>query len=181
MGIQHASAWATFGSGFLWGVLAIASVNALSYFYYSSGWGNLFGTQTDAPVAIGFPWLIWHNGIGFDQPTHRPAMVWANAVAGLLLSAVIGAAAVFAGAKRSSTPERPQVEKQGLFQFRLVELMAATGLVGLILADTEPTGNWPGKSMSMARQRCFKARKQQTTFGTTVPCTSHWNGLTNLM
>lgn len=53
---------AVFRLAFLCALLVMASLNALSYFVRSRGWGGLLGRNVDGREAIGFPWLAWEEG-----------------------------------------------------------------------------------------------------------------------
>lgn len=47
-------------------MMLYAAINALSWFYLSEGWSDLFGgTQNAATEAVGFPFQIWQEGASY--------------------------------------------------------------------------------------------------------------------
>jgi hypothetical protein len=94
-----------FRLGFTCMLLAWATLNALSYFVRSDGWGNLLGTQPDAAEAIGFPWIIWAEGPGVGSSRIDPVMLAADAALGIIFSILAGLAAV--GCKRIAVRSSP--------------------------------------------------------------------------
>ena len=83
-----------FRLGFTCMFLAWATLNALSYFVRSDGWGNLLGSQPDAAEAIGFPWIIWAEGPGLSSSRVDPIMLAADAVLGIACSILAGLVAL---------------------------------------------------------------------------------------
>ena len=129
-----------FGLGVGWGLMLFATANCLSYFYWSSGWGNLLGTRDDQPVGIGFPLLIWHNGFSYPDPVLRWGYLFAN-----ILLAVIGAAAIgwcFSRIKRMDTPRSASSPRPQFFQFNIGELLLMTVVVAAVLAVAGPALDW---------------------------------------
>ena len=81
-----------FKIGFLATVLIFAALNAASWFFRSSSWGNLCGyTQTSSGEAIGFPFEFWrinqiyHGGWLFNFP-----VLFGNAAIALVVSVTLG-------------------------------------------------------------------------------------------
>jgi hypothetical protein len=129
-----------FGLGVGWGLMLFATANCLSYFYWSSGWGNLLGTRDDQPVGIGFPFLIWHNGFSYPDPVMRWGYLFAN-----ILVAVIGAAAIgwcFSGIKLKGAPSSASSTRPQFFQFNIGELLLMTVVVAAVLAVAGPALDW---------------------------------------
>ena len=76
-----------FFRGMAIGLLAMASINAVSYFVRSDDWSSLVGPPESNQEAIGFPWIIWeagnqYGGFFADYP---------NLALNLLVAVVVGA------------------------------------------------------------------------------------------
>ena len=83
-----------FRLGFTVMLLAWATLNALSYFVRSDGWGNLLGTRPDAAEAIGFPWIIWEESSGGSSFQIDQIGLAADAALGIAFSVLAGLAAL---------------------------------------------------------------------------------------
>lgn len=135
-----------FRLGFTCILLAWATLNALSYFGRSDGWGNLLGNQPDAAEAIGFPWIIWEEGPGLNSSRIDPVGLAADAALGIICSILAGLAAV--GCKRMpvrssplpcppaavpTSPRKLQFSLRALLMVAVVEAL----VFGLIQASVE--------------------------------------------
>ena len=94
-----------FRLGFTCMLLAWATLNALSYFLRSDGWGNLLGSQPDAAEAIGFPWIVWEEGPGLSSTRIDLVMLSADAALGIICSVLAGLAT--AGCKGNAVRSSP--------------------------------------------------------------------------
>jgi hypothetical protein len=129
-----------FRLGFTWAVLAWATLNAVSYFYWSDGWGNLLGTQPDCAEAVGFPWVIWEQGHTYSGHfCHVPALL-GDALLALLLGVATGLAVArydlrslgedHDGLANETTPQQSPRH----IQFSLRTLLLVTALAAMFLA-----------------------------------------------
>ena len=126
-----------FRIGFTCMLLAWATLNALSYFLRSDGWGNLLGSQPDAAEAIGFPWIVWEEGPGLSSTRIDLVMLSADAALGIICSVLAGLAT--AGCKgnavRSSPlpcPPAAVAASPRKLQFSLRALLMAAVVEGLV-------------------------------------------------
>ncbi|HIQ21024.1 MAG TPA: hypothetical protein EYH34_07300 [Planctomycetes bacterium] len=123
-----------FIGGSLWAVSGWAALNAVSYFWWSGGWGNLLGTRPGSFEAIGFPWVVWRQGQPYGNPVALAAdaglglaVAWAGGWVAQRLGRRCVASPVAQGQARDTTARRP-------LQFSLRGLLAATALVAGTLA-----------------------------------------------
>jgi len=120
-----------------WCVLVAAALNSLSYFYWSSGWGNLFGGGSESPEGIGFPLLFWHNQ--FEVP--NSGLLPVNFVVNVGLPFLIGAIVEWSLGNRRPEPAGIEAEVPGegestpnVWQLSLGELMMGTAVLAVIFA-----------------------------------------------
>ena len=120
------SSFKWFARGLLVGVLVLGSLNALSFFFRSQGWGSLLGDRNPRDEAIGFPLLIWQEASGYGSHTLK---LWAfgfDILFGLLIGSAIGMLAVLNKARLNQISRRFQAQsnKQHLkMQFSMRGLM----------------------------------------------------------
>ena len=127
-----------FVRGFVVGILIIASLNSLSYFFRSDGGGNLVGTAPAHREALGFPFELWEAG-----NTYGGLFI---DVTGLLLN---GAVAIAIGVASGLMTLRYRIplnrlveefeqamadQRQRSVQISVRGLLAATGLAALFAA-----------------------------------------------
>jgi hypothetical protein len=129
-----------FRLGFTWAVLAWATLNAGSYFFWSDGWGNLLGTQPGCTEAIGFPWVIWEQGQTYSgHVCHVPALV-GDALLAIGLGVVAGLATA-RHSRRSQDEDHDETPTDTAAhrsprqnQFSLRTLLLVTALAAMFLA-----------------------------------------------
>jgi hypothetical protein len=130
-----------FRIGFSWTLLAWASLNALSYFVWSRGWGNLLGTHPGAAEAVGFPWIIWTQD---THLCHIPALLGDTAL-GLLAAATAGLATAWVANKIGWVGNEPspiaaaRLCPKRQWQFSLRALFVVTTIVAIVLAIARMT------------------------------------------
>ncbi len=121
-----------------------AALNAISYFVLSQVWGNLFGGQNDHPVAIGFPFLISHNGYEFPEGSIWPVNLF------LYFGIAILFGSMAAGVIRRRVPVKDEVDGALLemeqvvprmFQLSIFELMAGTVVLAVIFGALGHSAN----------------------------------------
>jgi hypothetical protein len=130
-----------FRIGFSWTLLAWASLNALSYFVWSRGWGNLLGTQPGVAEAVGFPWIIWRQ----DTYLCRiPALLGDTALgllaataAGFVTARVAGKTVLIDDGRSNNLVTGSPAPRQ--WQFSLRALFVVTTIVAIVLAVARMT------------------------------------------
>jgi hypothetical protein len=124
--------------GFAVGILISGSLNALSYFFRSQGWGNLLGTAPRHHESIGFPCVLWETG-----NTYGGYFVdFLGLLGNFLFAAAVGAACGLITLRHRERLNRlveqfdEAVERQtrARVQFSLRGLFAATALAALVAA-----------------------------------------------
>ena len=120
-----------FRLGFTSTLLAWATLNALSYFVWSDGWGNLLGTRPDAAEAIGVPWIIWEEGPGLSSSEIDLVALSANVAFGVCCTVLAGLAAARFGwtdspapLSPSSAPTVPSAPRKLQFSLRALLMVA---------------------------------------------------------
>jgi len=118
------------------GMLSMAAVNAVSYFFRSADWSGLIGRPESLKASLGFPWVIWEEG-----NTYRGMFVdYPNLFWNILFASVVGAAIGTWAARRSDDLNRliRQMPTQGVdrehhpIQFSLRSLMIGTVVAALV-------------------------------------------------
>ncbi len=136
----------SFRLGFTCVLIAWATLNAISYFVWSEGWGNLLGTQPDASEAIGVPRIVWEEGPGVSSSEIDSDALAANGAIGVFCSILAGLAA--ARFVRTSgplpetpppTPAVPKVPRKLQFSLRALLMVAVVEALvfGAIRASVE--------------------------------------------
>ena len=132
-----------FARGCAGGFIFYAALNAMSWFFRSSGWSDLCGaTLNEHTEAIGFPFEIWREGA-----SHQ-GMIFARLGIHLLIGLVVSIAAGFAVAAMSSRLESMMPEdKPGNTVFRLTfsvrGLFVVTSMIAVALGITQSLGSSP--------------------------------------
>ncbi|TWU47879.1 hypothetical protein [Rubripirellula reticaptiva] len=91
----RASAGRWFMRGLAIGMLLMAAVNALSYFFRSSDWSGLVGRPATLNSAIGFPWQVWEAGNTYGGMFADYRAMGLNIASAAVVGCVIGAFAVW--------------------------------------------------------------------------------------
>jgi hypothetical protein len=72
------------------GLLLLASINALSYFFRSADWGGLVGQPTSSKESVGFPFTVWEAGNTYGGMfADYPNMGW-NILVAVAIGSIIG-------------------------------------------------------------------------------------------
>lgn len=126
-----------FRLGFTISLLVWASLNSLSYFVRSGGWGNLVGMHPEGVEAIGFPWTVWGEGGTYGSRHMSTAAMAADAAVAVAASLAVGAAVAWLANKRSPglTPSAtipPEATRR--FQFSLRSMLIGTAAVAFVLS-----------------------------------------------
>jgi hypothetical protein len=120
------------------GILICGSLNALSYFVRSDGWGNLLGTTPEHRESIGFPCELWETG-----NTYGGYFVdFLGLLGNTLFAAAVGAACGWLMLRHRERLNRlvGQLDEaaagraRNKFQFSLRGLLLATALAALVAA-----------------------------------------------
>ena len=127
----------TFRLAFTSSLLVWATLNSLSYFARSGGWGNLVGTEPQAIEAIGFPWVIWGEGGACGSRFMSGAAMAGDAALAVAASLAVGLATAWLAARRpcgepSQTPLPPEATRR--FQFSLRTMLISTAAVAFVLS-----------------------------------------------
>jgi hypothetical protein len=117
------------------GMLLMASVNALSYFFRSADWAGLVGQPTKAQESVGFPFKIWEAGNTYGGMFADYQNLGLNILIAALIGAIIGSIA----AHQTEFLNRMVTEMQGEatrhqhqpIQFSLRGLLIATTVVAV--------------------------------------------------
>jgi len=136
-----------FLAGFLWTALAFASLNAISYFVRSEGWGNLLGDHPGNDEAIGFPMLIWHQGGSFFSYNAMIGDILFAASVGTLAGVVVLLGSKFWLSGANILTDDQAVKLDFRFQFSLRGLLLFTAVISVVAGIT---ANIPGFNNSVA-------------------------------
>lgn len=123
--------------GLVLGALMLGSVNALSFFFRSRGWGSLLGSRETNDEAIGFPLMIWEEGSGYGSHPLHVIPFAVNIATALLLGTVIGVLAIWQRPTLNQIMDRFRSESDGRdvrLQFSLRGLLITTVLAALASA-----------------------------------------------
>ena len=127
-------------------LLAWATLNAVSYFVWSDGRGNLLGNRPDAAEAIGVPWVVWEEGPGVTSSEIDLVALAANVALGVFCSVLVGLAAAPFGRpgaaslpSPSPTPAIPTAPRKLQFSLRALLMVAVVEALvfGAIRASVE--------------------------------------------
>ncbi len=131
---DSAAAWLM--RGLVVGGLILGSANALSFFFRSSGWGSLLGSRQPHDEAIGFPLMLWEEGVGYASHPLLVGPFLFDVATGLVLGTVIGAVAVWQRPTLNQIMDRfrRQSVHQVRMQFSLRGLMITTVLAAIAAA-----------------------------------------------
>lgn len=141
---SHSAAAGSFnGAPWLWflraaslGVLVMAGLNAVSYFFRSSRWGSLVGRAEMNHESLGFPFVIWEAGNTYGGWYVDYRLLAANAAVALGVGSVFGWFTAMRSEIFNRWVESMLSEMSGdqhrPIQFSLRGLMIATGLVAVV-------------------------------------------------
>ena len=134
--------------GMAGGFIVYAAMNAVSWFFRSTGWSDLCGATLNAHTeAIGFPFEIWREGAG------NQGLVLVNLgihlLIGLIISLATGFAAVALSHKfEAMLPEEdPATKSTFSMTFSVRGLMIVTSLIALL---------WASHKHSARRRGCWE-------------------------
>jgi hypothetical protein len=126
-----------FRVGFTSSLLIWATLNSLSYFVRSGGWGNLVGSQPQGIEAIGFPWTVWGEGGAYGSRFMSTAAMAGDAALAVVASLAVGLAMAWLAAKKPPGTEpqtAPPPEATRRFQFSLRTMLISTAFVAFVLS-----------------------------------------------
>ncbi|MFG0288641.1 MAG: hypothetical protein ACF8CQ_10715 [Rhodopirellula sp. JB044] len=144
---ERADFIATFGSkprwlirGLAFGMLAMASLNALSYFWRSDHWGSLLGEVRMRGESIGFPFEIWESGNTYGGLFADYPMIGANILVAFVVSLPIGILAAWMSpwlndlmlAAFADVDVRDENEPSKPMQFSIQSLMIVTTVAAVL-------------------------------------------------
>ncbi len=71
------------------GLLTLAAINAISYFFRSSDWSSLIGKSKSLNESVGFPWKVWeagntYGGMYADYPSMGLNILFATVVGSVI-------------------------------------------------------------------------------------------------
>lgn len=122
--------------GVVVGALILGSLNALSFFFRSSGWGSLLGSREPNDEAIGFPLTVWEEGFGYGSHPLLVGPFVTNIAIGVAAGLAIGALAIWKRPELNRIMERfrGQSKQQVKLQFSLRGLLITTVLAAVSAA-----------------------------------------------
>jgi hypothetical protein len=125
-----------FARGFAVGILIVASLNSVSYFFRSDGGGNLVGTTPRHHEALGFPFELWETGNTYGGLFVDVTGLLLNGVIAIVVGVVCGLLTLRYRAPLDQLIEDfEQVmadQEQRRVQISIRGLLAATGLAALL-------------------------------------------------
>lgn len=84
------SSYRWFLRGFGGGIVLLAAFNALSYFFLSDGWWELFGMAPKVNEALGFPFIIWDETNGNGIGAFNESAFWYNVFTAFTFGLICG-------------------------------------------------------------------------------------------
>lgn len=132
-----------FARGAAGGFIFYAALNALSWFFRSTGWSDLCGaTLNEHTEAIGFPFEIWREGTGHQGLVL--AALGIHLLIGLAVSIVAGFVAVSLSSRiESIMPEEPTSKTVFRMTFSVRGLLIVTSLIAIALGFIQSLGTSP--------------------------------------
>jgi hypothetical protein len=131
---DSATRW--FLRGLAVGMLLIASINALSYFFRSARWGTIVGRPAAFQESIGFPFQVWEAGNTYGGMFVDYQVLGLNILVAMLVGTVVGWITARHTASLNRLIEQMQFDATGResppIQFSLRGLMLATLIVAVI-------------------------------------------------
>lgn len=116
----------------------MGSLNALSFFFRTGGWGSLLGGLDARNEAIGFPFEVWHAGNMYGGLFVNYVGLLLNLSIGLAICVAIGLGTLtqtrWLNRMISDIESRVGEREKQQFQFSLRGLMLATVLAALLSA-----------------------------------------------
>ncbi|MFT5523184.1 MAG: hypothetical protein ACI9G1_001408 [Pirellulaceae bacterium] len=135
-----------FVRGVLVGCLLVGASNAVSYFFRSDGFGNLFDKPGGAREVIGFPWVVWEAGKTYDGYFVDYVTLGLNCVFGIGLGVVLGLILMSQAAWLNRLVDHVESEfplEGSKLQFSLRGLFGATILASICAAVAANFGSNP--------------------------------------
>ena len=124
-------------NGMVAGLLFAATLNSLSYFFRSGGWGNLFKPR-QTPQALGFPWEVWRYGVSYENGAmvDSRAML-GNLAVGLIVGVAFGLLAIWNRDwlnrfSQNMIDEDAKKISNTKMQFSLRGMLVVTGIVAVV-------------------------------------------------
>lgn len=141
-----ASKFRWFLRGFAGGFILLAALNALSWFFRSDGWSDLCGaTLFEHTEAIGFPFEIWREGLGYkgglmvDLPS-----LGINFAISLTIAVIAGLIAVRLSNQIEAMLPEEQTSNAGFrLTFSVRGLLIVTTLIAIAIGLTQSLGPSP--------------------------------------
>ena len=143
MGKTSTSKLRWFVRGMAGGFILYAALNALSWFFRSTGWSDLCGaTINEHTEAIGFPFEIWREGAGHQGLVL--AALGIHLLIGLVVSIVAGFVAVALSQRiESMLPEESTDKTVFKMTFSVRGLLIVTSLIAVTLGLVQSLGASP--------------------------------------
>ena len=143
MGKTGTSKLRWFVRGAAGGFIFYAALNAVSWFFRSTGWSDLCGaTLNDHTEAIGFPFEIWREGEGHQGLVL--AALGIHLLIGLAVSIAAGFAAVALSPRiESMLPEEQPTSTVFRLTFSVRGLLIVTSLIAIALGLVQSLGSSP--------------------------------------
>ena len=143
MGKTGTSKLRWFVRGLAGGFIFYAALNALSWFFRSTGWSDLCGaTLNNHTEAIGFPFEIWREGEGHQGLI--VARLGIHLLIGLVVSIAAGFFVVAASSRlESMLPEEQSSSTVFRLTFSVRGLLIVTSLIAVALGLVQSLGSSP--------------------------------------
>ena len=132
-----------FFRGMAGGFILYAALNAMSWFFRSTGWSDLCGaTLNEHTEAIGFPFEIWREGAGHQE--HVLTALGIHLLIGLMVAIAAGFIAIVLSPRiELMLPEETADNSVFRLTFSVRGLLIVTSLIAVALGLTKSLGASP--------------------------------------
>ncbi len=131
-----------FFRGFLAGILLMGSLNAISFFVRTGGWGSLLEGFGAGKEAIGFPFELWSSGNNYGGLLVNLTGLLLNTSMTIAISSVLGLVTLtqigWLNRMVADIESRAEESSERKFQFSLRGLLLATVFVAMLAAMARP-------------------------------------------
>ena len=118
------------------GMLLMAAVNAISYFFRSADWSSLVGQPKSLQESVGFPFVVWEAGNTYGGMFVDYPMLGVNILIAAAVGSIIGSVAArnteFLNRLIQAMHEGTAKHKHQPIQFSLKGLMIATTIAAVV-------------------------------------------------
>lgn len=118
------------------GMLLMAAVNAISYFFRSADWSSLVGQPRSLQESVGFPFVVWEAGNTYGGMFADYPMMGVNILIAAAVGSIIGSVAArktkFLNRLIQELQQGASSHKHQPIQFSLLGLMIATTIVAVM-------------------------------------------------